>query len=50
MNKTYTKKGPGRAHKQGSGDHSHLTIKQRLSGQFSRDLRAWITSKQKERL
>lgn len=45
-NRKFTKAGPGRTHIQGTGNHSHLTVKQRLSGQFSRDLRAWITAKQ----
>ncbi|RUR69044.1 hypothetical protein EJP67_18460 [Variovorax guangxiensis] len=43
---SFTKKGPGRFHKQGRGDHQHLTLKQRRAGSYGKGLRNWITQKQ----
>lgn len=45
MNTSFTKRGPGRTHKQGDGMHRNLTVKQQRAGQYGRWLREWITGK-----
>lgn len=39
-----TKSGPGRKHRQGDGDRSKLSLKQRRAGAYGRGLRNWINS------
>lgn len=43
---SFTKRGPGRFHKQGDGLHRNLTLKQRRAGAYGKGLRNWITQKQ----
>ncbi len=49
-NKSSTKAGPGRRHKQGDGTGKNKTVKQKRVGMFGKGLRNAITAKQQAEL